>query len=103
MMDVQAISWLRRSLEILVCTDLIRIHPTRSVGVVDEYRRAITDDCHVEVVVVVAGGGEVPHPANNKIAQADLSAARRAEAVSLGIPAYRDIAAATLTTGGSHD
>ena len=34
--------------------------------------------------------------ANNKIAQADLSAARRAEAVNLGIPAYRDIAAATL-------
>ena len=29
--------------------------------------------------------------ANNKIAQADLTAARRAEAVNLGIPAYRDI------------
>jgi hypothetical protein len=38
--------------------------------------------------------------ANNKIAQADATAARRAEAVSLGIPAYRDIAAATLTTPG---
>jgi hypothetical protein len=35
--------------------------------------------------------------ANNKLAQADLTAARRAEAVSLGIPAYRDISAATLT------
>ena len=35
--------------------------------------------------------------ANNKIAQADLTAARRTEAVSLGIPAYRHIAAATLT------
>ena len=34
--------------------------------------------------------------ANNKIAQAGLSAARRTEHVSLGIPAYRDIAAATL-------
>ncbi len=34
--------------------------------------------------------------ANNKIAQADLSTARRAEHVHLGIPAYRDIAAATL-------
>jgi len=40
--------------------------------------------------------------ANSKLAQADLSAARRAEAVSLGIPAYRDIAATTLTTGGPH-
>jgi hypothetical protein len=38
--------------------------------------------------------------ANNKIAQVDATAARRAEAVSLGIPAYRDIAAATLTTPG---
>ena len=31
-----------------------------------------------------------------------MSAARRAEAVSLGIPAYRDIAAATLTAPGDH-
>ena len=30
--------------------------------------------------------------ANNKIAQADLTTARRAEHVNLGIPAYRDIA-----------
>ena len=37
--------------------------------------------------------------ANNKLAQADLTAGRRAEAVSLGIPAYRDITAATLTPG----
>jgi hypothetical protein len=37
--------------------------------------------------------------ANNKLAQADLTAARRTEAVNLGIPAYRDIAAATLTPG----
>ena len=41
--------------------------------------------------------------ANNKLAQADLTAARRAEAVSLGIPAYRDIAAATLSAGERHD
>lgn len=41
--------------------------------------------------------------ANNKIAQADLNAARRAEAVSLGIPAYRDIAAATLTAEDPRD
>ena len=40
--------------------------------------------------------------ANNKLAQADLTATRRAEAVSLGIPAYRDIAAATPTTQGAH-
>ena len=40
--------------------------------------------------------------ANIKIAQADLTAARRAEAVRLGIPAYRDIAAATPTTQGAH-
>ena len=38
--------------------------------------------------------------ANNKLAQAGMSAARRAEAVSLGIPAYRDIAAATITAPG---
>jgi hypothetical protein len=41
--------------------------------------------------------------ANNKIAQADLTATRRAEAINLGIPAYRDIAAATLTAGDHHD
>jgi hypothetical protein len=41
--------------------------------------------------------------ANNKIAQADLTAARRAEHVHLGIPAYRDIAATTLTTEGPHE
>jgi hypothetical protein len=35
--------------------------------------------------------------ANSKLARADLTAARRAETVSLGIPAYRDVAAATLT------
>ena len=38
--------------------------------------------------------------ANDKLAQADLTAARHAERVNLGIPAYRDIAAATLTTPG---
>ena len=38
--------------------------------------------------------------ANNKLAQSDRTTARRAEHVSLGIPAYRDIAAATLTTPG---
>jgi hypothetical protein len=38
--------------------------------------------------------------ANNKIAQADLTAARRAENINLGIPAYRDIAAATLAAPG---
>jgi hypothetical protein len=41
--------------------------------------------------------------ASNKIAQAGTTAARRAEAVTLGIPAYRDIAAATLSAGGRHD
>ena len=40
--------------------------------------------------------------ANNKLAQADLTAARRAEHVNLGIPVYRDIAA-TLTGRGPHD
>ncbi len=38
--------------------------------------------------------------ANNKLAQVDLTEARRAEHVHLGIPAYRDIAAATLTPEG---
>ena len=39
--------------------------------------------------------------ANNKLAQADLTAARRAEHVHLGIPAYRDVTAATLTAPGA--
>ena len=38
--------------------------------------------------------------ANNKLAQADNAVARRSEAVDLGIPAYRDIAAATLSAPG---
>ena len=41
--------------------------------------------------------------ANNKLAQIELSLARRAEAVSLGIPSYRDTAAATLSAGGPND
>ena len=42
--------------------------------------------------------------ANNKLAQADMTAARRSEAVNLGIPSYRDIAAATITVSGDrHD
>ena len=41
--------------------------------------------------------------ANNKLAQADATTARRFEAVSLGIPAYRDIAATTLTTEGPRE
>ncbi len=41
--------------------------------------------------------------ASNKLAQIELSLARRAEAVSLGMPAYRDAAAATLSAGGRHD
>jgi len=42
--------------------------------------------------------------ANNKLAQADTAAVRRSETVSLGIPAYRDIAAATITAPGDrHD
>ena len=32
-----------------------------------------------------------------------MTTARRTEAVNLGIPAYRDIAAATLTPGDPHD
>jgi hypothetical protein len=41
--------------------------------------------------------------ANNKIAQADLTTARRAEHVHLGIPAYRDIAATLAAPGEPHD
>jgi len=41
--------------------------------------------------------------ANNKIAQADLTAGRRAEYVGLGIPAYRDIATTITTPGDHHD
>jgi integrase len=40
--------------------------------------------------------------ANNKLAQAGMAAARRSETVALGIPAYRDIAAATLSVPGDH-
>jgi integrase len=41
--------------------------------------------------------------ANNKLAQADMAASRRSETTDLGIPAYRDIAAATLSAGDPHD
>jgi hypothetical protein len=41
--------------------------------------------------------------ANNKLAQIELSLARRAEAVSLGMPSYRDAAAATLSPGDLRD
>ncbi len=41
--------------------------------------------------------------ANNKLAKADTAAARRSEAVNLGIPAYRDIAATISAPGGRHD
>ena len=41
--------------------------------------------------------------ANNKIAQASATIARQAEAVSLGIPAYRDIATTLTTPGDPHD
>jgi hypothetical protein len=41
--------------------------------------------------------------ATSKLAQADMTAARRTEAIHLGIPAYRDIAAATLSAGDRHE
>jgi hypothetical protein len=41
--------------------------------------------------------------ANNKIAQAEMTAARRAEAINLGIPANRDIATTLSTSGDRHD
>ena len=41
--------------------------------------------------------------ATGKIAQADAATARRAQHVHLGIPAYRDIAATTLTTEGPRE
>jgi len=36
--------------------------------------------------------------ANNKLAQIEITAARRTQAVSVGMPAYRDAAASTITT-----
>ena len=41
--------------------------------------------------------------ASNKIAQADATIARQAEAVTLGIPAYRDIATTLSTPGDPRD
>jgi hypothetical protein len=41
--------------------------------------------------------------ANNKLAQIELALARRAETISLGIPSYRDTAAATLSPGDPRD
>jgi len=41
--------------------------------------------------------------ANNKIAQAEMTAARRTEAINLGTPAYRDIATTLSTPGDRHD
>jgi hypothetical protein len=35
--------------------------------------------------------------ANNKLAQVELTLARRAETVSLGMPSYRDTAASVIT------
>ena len=35
--------------------------------------------------------------ANNKLAQIEITAARRTQAVSVGMPAYRDAAASTIT------
>jgi integrase len=52
-----------------------------------------------------AGGLKVSlAAANNKLAQAGMTAARRSETTDLGIPSYRDIAAATVTAPGDrHD
>ena len=51
-----------------------------------------------------AGGLKVSlAAANNKLAQADMAASRRSETTDLGIPAYRDIAAATLSAGDPYD
>jgi hypothetical protein len=84
---------------------LLRIDPAQR-GRLEEIR----DNLHARIAEAEREGwtGEAEglkvslDAANNKIAQADLSAARHTEAVSMGIPAYRDIAAATLTTGGPH-
>jgi hypothetical protein len=68
----------------------------------------IRDNLHASIAEAIREGwaGEAEglkvslNAANDKLAQADLTAARHAERVNLGIPAYRDIAAATLTTPG---
>jgi integrase len=41
--------------------------------------------------------------ANNKLAQIEITAARRTQAVSLGMPAYRDAAACTITVAPGPD
>jgi len=41
--------------------------------------------------------------ANNKLAQIEVTAARRTQAVSIGTPAYRDAAASTITAAPGPD
>jgi hypothetical protein len=49
------------------------------------------------------GGAIVLAVGDTKLAQADATAARQAEAINLGIPAYRDIAATLAAPGDPHD
>jgi hypothetical protein len=85
---------------------LLRIDPAQRHRLED-----IRDNLHARIAEAEREGwtGEAEglrvslDAANNKIAQADLTEARRAENINLGIPAYRDIAATTLTAGGPRD
>ena len=85
---------------------LLRIDPAQR-GRLEEIR----DNLHARIAEAEREGwtGEAEGlkvslaAATSKLAQADATTARRAEHVHLGIPAYRDIAAATLTAEGPRE
>jgi hypothetical protein len=92
-----------RGFEVLVIRKLFGgIHRCRSGTAFGEIRdnlRARITEAEREGWTGEAEGLKVSlAAATSKLAQADLAAVRRAEAVHLGIPAYRYIAAATITT-----
>jgi hypothetical protein len=94
------------SSESCVRCPLLRIDPTQR-GRLEEIRdnlRARIAEAEREGWAGEAEGLKVSlAAATSKLAQADATAARRAEHVHLGIPAYRDIAATTLTAEGPHE
>ena len=82
---------------------LLKIDPaqrSRLAGIRDNLLARIAEAEHEGWAGEAAGLRVSLADANNKLAAADTAAARRSEAVGLGNPAYRDIAAATLPAPG---